>query len=585
MAVTRSSQKVVSQGPLITAADETASYFSRLKKRLLVIMLVAFLSPLVLLSVYFHLQFNMTLKQSGRMQLMSLAESQRNTIDLFLQERVVNIFNLFHGRGFTTQPAQTDMNGYLRHLQETSDAFIDVGFFDASGSQVGYAGPYPYLRQKNYSGEEWFQALLKQKTNYYISDIYMGFRDKPHFTIAVKQVVGQTDYIMRATLDPDKFYHFLRTIGHGKQVNSFLLNREGIYQVVDPAYGQLLQQSHFVPDYTSGSHVEEVGANGNDELAAYAWLEQTPWVLVVMQPLEVAYSRMYTARRYIIFGTALTVALIFFGVVVVTNRLLQKAEKTERDREELKSQLFHAAKLVSVGELAAGVAHEINNPLAIILSQCGVLRDMFDPEYADADIAPEHLAENVNAELQIVEDAVVRAKNITGKLLSSSRKTDPRLVPGNINTILDEVVNGFMEKEFSVEDIELARKYDQTIPEILLDPDQMRQVFQNMINNAGDAIDGPGRITLETRKKEEMVEVLISDTGRGMTREELNKIFMPFFTTKEVGKGTGLGLGISLSIVEAMGGTIDVQSLPGAGSTFIITLPVTMNQAPPKSDQ
>ncbi len=556
------------------AGDETTYYFERLKRRLLIILLVAFLTPLALLSVYFHLQFSMTLKQSGKMQLRSLAESQRNTMDLFLQERVVNIFNLFRGGDFTINPGQEDMDRYLRDLQETSEAFIDVGFFTQNGNQAGYAGPYPYLRQKNYSGEKWFQTLLNQKSNYYISDIYMGFRNQPHFTIAVKQVMADRHYILRATLDPDKFYRFLRTIGQGEQVNSFLLNRSGVYQVVDPAYGEVLQESRFVPEYDSGSHVAEVDENGAAKLAGYAWLQQAPWVLVVKQPLQIAYSRMYDARRYIIGGTALTVMAIFAGVLLLTSRLLKKAEQTERDRDELKSQLYHAAKLVSVGELAAGVAHEINNPLAIILSQCGVIRDLFDPEVGGNPQGSRQTPQQVVDELTVIENAVTRARDITQKLLSSARKTDPQLMPCNLNEILDEVVSGFMEKEFSVDNIALVRKYDENLPEIMLDPDQLRQVFQNLINNAADAIAGPGRITLQTRKKDHAVEVLISDTGRGMTCEEMNKIFMPFFTTKEAGKGTGLGLGISLSIVEAVDGTIDVQSLPGAGSTFIITLPL-----------
>ncbi len=572
MALTTSLKKVLPSQK--ESDDETTLYFARLKKRLLVIMILAFLTPLVLLSAYFHLQFNKTLKQSGKMHLLSLAQSQRNTIDLFLQERVVNVFNLYHGSGFTIHPDQADMNRYLKSLQDTSVAFIDVGFFNQAGCQVGYAGPYPYLRQKNYSEEHWFKTLMNQQSNYFISDIYMGFRNKPHFTIAVKQPVAKKLYIMRATLDPDKFYHFLQNIGQGKQVNSFLLNQNGVYQVVDPAHGEVLNKSSFIPEHTAGAHVEETNQNHKAKLAAYAWLRQVPWVLVVQQPLRVAYSRMYDARRYIIIGTAMTVAFIFAGVVWLTSRLLKKAEQTEKDRHELKSQLFHAAKLVSVGELAAGVAHEINNPLAIILSQCGVIRDLFDQEVGGRADIDQNSGRQVIEELVVIENAVIRAKDITGKLLDSSRKTEPHLSRENINKLLDDVVNGLMEREFAVEDIELIKNYDDTIPEIMVDTDQIRQVFQNVINNAEDAIEGPGRITLETKQKEDNIEIKISDTGRGMTREEMGKIFLPFFTTKEVGRGTGLGLGISLSLVEAMGGTIDVQSLPGAGSSFIITLPV-----------
>ncbi len=551
-------------------------YFQKLKKRILLIMMIAFLSPLVLLSIYFHFQFNLTMKQSGKMQLLSLAESQRNTIDLFLQERLVNIFNLFHGADFKVNPDQSDMDAYLKRLQETSDAFVDVGFLNENGHKIGYSGPFPFLIRKNYKDEFWFASLMSRQSNYFISDIYRGFRDKPHFTIAVKQLVGDKYYIVRATLDPDKFYHFLKTIGQGKHVSSFLINLSGEYQVVAPGSGEVLKKSEFQPRNTHGPDIEEITWNGQSELVGYAWLKQVPWALIVRQPLKLAYARMFAARRYIIIGSALTAILLFSTVVIITGRLLTKAEKMEKDRYELKSQLFHAAKLVSVGELAAGVAHEINNPLAIIFSQCGVIRDIFDPEFGGG-IGPETPSQ-VNEELDIIDGAVMRAKGITQKLLSSSRKSTPRITKCNLNHILNDVVDGLLEREFKVSNIDLVREYAPDLPDIMTDADQLHQVFQNLINNAGDAIKGPGTITIVTSAGDNFVKASVTDTGCGMTQDVLGKVFLPFFTTKEVGKGTGLGLGISLSIVEAMGGTIDVQSMPGAGSTFTITLPINSTQ-------
>jgi two-component system NtrC family sensor kinase len=140
--------------------------------------------------------------------------------------------------------------------------------------------------------------------------------------------------------------------------------------------------------------------------------------------------------------------------------------------------------------------------------------------------------------------------------------------------MLEDVVSGLKEQEFSVSNIKLVRDYAPDAPDILLDPDQMRQVFLNLINNAQDAIEGQGTITLRTEQTNGSVRVTVADTGKGMSTEETERIFLPFYTTKEVGKGTGLGLSISLSIVEAMGGRIEVQSLPGAGSSFSVVLPV-----------
>ncbi|MFZ5563104.1 MAG: sensor histidine kinase, partial [Thermodesulfobacteriota bacterium] len=150
----------------------------------------------------------------------------------------------------------------------------------------------------------------------------------------------------------------------------------------------------------------------------------------------------------------------------------------------------------------------------------------------------------------------------------------PKLAPCDVNRLLDEVVDGFMERECHVANIDIVKEYAPRLPQILIDADQMRQVILNLVNNAVDAIAGPGKITLKTSIHDDVVTMTVSDTGKGIPHEHMGKIFSPFFTTKEAGKGTGLGLAISLSIVEAMGGRMDVQSLPGAGTSFMITLPV-----------
>jgi two-component system NtrC family sensor kinase len=226
-----------------------------------------------------------------------------------------------------------------------------------------------------------------------------------------------------------------------------------------------------------------------------------------------------------------------------------------------------------VGELATGVAHEINNPLAIVIATTGVIRDMLNPEFG-LDASPE----NILKELDTVDTAVYRARVITRQLLDYGRKNPLRPVACNLNQLLDEVMSGFKQRAFEVENIKIKKQYDPELPFVLADPDQIRQVFLNLINNAGDAISGAGTITITTTGEGDHVRVTIIDTGRGMTAEQMKKIFDPFYTTKPAGKGTGLGLSVSLSIVKSMGGSIDVQSMPGAGSSFIVSLPIDIKE-------
>jgi two-component system NtrC family sensor kinase len=294
---------------------------------------------------------------------------------------------------------------------------------------------------------------------------------------------------------------------------------------------------------------------------------------------------MYRARKIMIIGITLLTVVVVLVIWTTTGSLVRRARSSAENRDELQMQLLHAAKLASVGELATGIAHEINNPLAIVLATTGVIKDMLNPEFnLDAG------SEDILKELDTVDAAVFRAREITRKLLDYGRKHQPRLVPCDLNHLLDEVLDGLKQRELAVKNIDISRRYEPGLPEVVVDPDQMRQVFLNFINNAGDAIEGSGMITISTRSEAGLVHVTITDSGHGITPGQLDKIFDPFFTTKEVGKGTGLGLSVSLSIVKSMGGSINVQSIPEVGSSFTVSLPLQPaerknHDAKPESDK
>lgn len=553
----------------MTRKEVSQRYFRRLKHGLQIGFLIAYLIPITLLTVYFDYKFNTNVRESSKLHLAAVAESQRNTVDLFMQKRIVNIFNLFHLREFNLSPSQEEMDYYLSNLRDANNAFVDIGFFNPDGIQVGYAGPYPHLRDKNYSREDWYMELTGQPLSYIISDLYLGLRRKPHFTIGVKQIIDGEKYVIRTSVEPDKLHTLLETTSHGKRVEGYLINREGIYQAVEPAFGTLLEPAVYVPSEEKIADVTAINYQGKSILVAHTWLKEVPWCLVMHQPIEVAFKEMYAIRNTMIFGSAVLVLIIILIIWLIVRRVVGWAETLELERSELKSQLYHAHKLISVGQLAGGVAHEINNPLAIIASEAGLIRDMLDPSMG-MDASPEALI----AEIDEIDNAVYRAKNITQKILSFVRKADPTLIPSDVNQLLEDVASGIKEKEFNVSNIALVRDYASDLPKLMIDPDLIRQVFLNLINNAGDAVTEGSTITLRTRREKDLVKITVADTGKGMTPEQLEKIFMPFYTTKEVGKGTGLGLPISLNIVEGFGGRIEVRSTPGVGSEFTVVLPV-----------
>ena len=541
--------------------------YDRLRKKTLVRLLVCYLAPLILLSIYFHLQFTITLTESSKSHLKSLAESQRNTIDLFLQERVVNLSNLLGSPQFVIPPTDQDMENYLKKLQRDSPTFVDLGFFNSEGIHIAYAGPYPFLKKKDYRNESWFISLIKGNRDHIISDMYLGFRKKPHFTIAVVREVRGELWILRATVNPVRFSDFINTMESTSNVYTFIVNGPGRYQSVPEQLGKVLETSDYIPPLLPNGGTEEVTTHGETYLSAYCWLREVNWCLVVLQPLKIAYATMYRTRFIIVALSFVFMTIIVAVILFTTKRLVGRLEETDLAKEDLQRQLFHAAKLASVGELAAGVAHEINNPLAIIGEEAGLMKDMLNPKLHTGEI---ELGE-FEKHLDIILNAVFRCRDVTKKLLGFVRKDKPKLELENINDILQEVIE-MLRNETMISNISIKVDFDETLPETYTDRNQLQQVFINLITNAIAAISPPGTISFKTIAKDGFIVASVTDTGCGMTPEQMEKVFFPFYTTKEVGKGTGLGLSVSYGIIKGLGGRIEVSSEVGRGSTFEVIL-------------
>jgi len=301
----------------------------------------------------------------------------------------------------------------------------------------------------------------------------------------------------------------------------------------------------------------------------YSWLSETCQVLMTSRSLTPIYSYVCRHNQKLVVLLAAVMFLIPIGTWAVVGLLVNRIQTITQKRDELQFQLFHASKLASIGELAAGVAHEINNPLAIIVARCGIIEDFLNPSFNKT---PE--PEKILDEIKTISQAAFRAQRITRQLIDFGQKKKPDLVPYNVNQILDEIIDELKAHDFKQGNIEIIRDYAANIPTIPLDLNQIKQVFLNLLNNANEAISESGTITISTREKNDYLNIAIEDTGSGMTPGQMKRIFKPFYTTKKVGTATGLSLSVSLSIVESLGGTIDVQSMEGVGSTFTVSLPL-----------
>jgi len=214
-----------------------AEHYREWRRRQIMRMAITYLAPLVILIVYFHYRYIGLEEDNRRVHLGAIAEYQANILDLFLSERRVNLANLIDHPRFSTLPSSNGMNEHLDDLRRVSDAFIDLGFFDSSGVQVSYAGPHPSLESRDYRGEDWFSKLRGREQNFVITDIYLGFRQQPHFTIAVRRTVGDRFLVLRATLDPARMYEYIESQQAAGDVTTYIINRAGAYQLVKETIG------------------------------------------------------------------------------------------------------------------------------------------------------------------------------------------------------------------------------------------------------------------------------------------------------------------------------------------------------------
>lgn len=329
---------------------------------------------------------------------------------------------------------------------------------------------------------------------------------------------------------------------------------------------------------------------GKPVIGAYRWLEKRGLCLVVEIEQREAFAQIINLRNAI-FKVSMVVTAVIVLVVVFISRsittpiheLVKGAERIGRgdlnhritisSRDEIgvlaqsfntmvknlsetQRKLIQSEKLASIGQLAAGVAHELNNPLAnISLNAEMLMRTCKD--------------ETTARKLKVIEENVASAAKIIRDLLDFSREPRLELEYLDVNEVIEKTLESL---KYKMKGIKLVKNL-YPVPEILGDRVRLRQVFTNLISNAIQAMEEGGTLTITSQRVGNWVEVKVSDTGKGIAREHLSKIFDPFFTTKGVGKGTGLGLAITYSIVQKHKGWIDVESEIGKGTTFTVKLP------------
>ena len=527
--------------------------------------------PLFILAAALYYHFSVSYTDKVMERLRTLAGNRQASLDLFLDERISQLTTLAYTSTHAELSDEEYLNKVLQIMQARSRSYIDLGVIDQNGDHLAYVGPYHnVLKGVNYRHEPWFDAVLS--TGIYVSDVFLGFRKVPHFIIAVVVREKGQNLILRATIDSDVIDNIAHAAWTGTSGDAYLINRENLLQT-KPRFGGNLLEPAPGPDFSStvGTRVEEITYKGETGLFAATQIKTKKWVLVIKEDPKEPLAPLLRAKYLVAFLLLLGLGLIILGSVLTTRTVLNRLIQSDKEKAKSDEVMVHESKMAALGKMAAGVAHEINNPLAVIAEEAGWMKDLLKED----DVAQSQNFKEYQESIKKIEYHVERVKKVTHRLLGFARRMEPTEEKVMVNQILEECV-GFLENEARYRNISINKELAPELPTTASDSSQLQQVFLNILNNAIDAMGKDGAITLRTLYQPEtrQIAIKITDTGPGMTQETIEKIFDPFFTTKEVGKGTGLGLSISYSIIEKLGGTIYVDSKVSKGTTFTIKLPV-----------
>jgi two-component system NtrC family sensor kinase len=369
------------------------------------------------------------------------------------------------------------------------------------------------------------------------------------------------------------FNDLVEQIRIGETGFAFILNREGKLQTQTP-FEISRTGCPFLEWVEGGKSFEtevciEESKVGDHYLNVGGYLKNDDWLLVFRQRTSDAFSDYWRAVK-------VTVGILFLGTLgigimafVLSKRIIGRIAEVDREKDLMNEQIIETGKLASVGELAAGIAHEINNPVAIMVEEAGWIEDLLEEEDLKEG---ENLTEFQRA-LRQIRSQGGRCKDITHKLLSFARKTDSRVLEVDLNELVREVVS-LSEQRAKFANVTIRSNLHPNLPVLQASPSEIQQLLLNLINNAMDAMEKKGgTIDITTGLDGRNVLLEVSDTGKGIAEANLSRLFDPFFTTKPVGKGTGLGLSICYGIIKKLGGDIAVESQVDEGTTFHVSIP------------
>ncbi len=530
------------------------------------------LLPLITMTLIYYQLIETSIDTESILRTERVASNARRAVTFFFEERLAALKFTVNEMSYEQLTDPDHLSAVLKNLKLGFGGLTDLSVIADTGTQVAYAGPFN-LEGNDYGEQPWF--IECQQRSACVSETFSGYRDVPHIVVAVKSILSNGHFfVLRATLETERLIQTMSSFKIGEHTDIFLINRDGLLQT--PSYsfeGEAHHMSIPVPAYSDRTKATlSSDQNGQPIVVGYAFIDtkisSTSFILMVIKQKTGMMKVWLDLRSNINWFLVVSAIIICIVIILTSTFLVNKIFHADRQKAQTMVMAEQNCQLASIGQLAAGVAHEINNPLALINETAGYMKDLFviKAQYRK----DTELVEQIDSIIEAVE----RCGNITRQLLGFARRFDLHTQAINLKDMVSDVLN-FHKKEAEYRNISLLVDIPETIPPIETDRGKLQQIILNLVNNAIQAVDNGGFLKIRARMEgNRHVSLSIQDNGCGIPEDHLKKVFEPFFTTKIEGKGTGLGLSITYGLVQKLHGNITVQSKSGEGTTFMITLPV-----------
>jgi len=539
-------------------------YFRQLWNQVVAALLLASFVPLLVIGGGMYLYASQVFVDRAKQNLVKAAAAHRAVIDTFLAERKADL----EVAAQTFSLEELVQGGRLEQIFEAFNAarpaLTDLGVIDAQGRHLAYVGPYD-LKDRNYRQSDWFIETMAQGA--YVSDFFLGFRQSPHFIIAVRRGSGPEAWILRATVDPQVLSDLVADFQLTGKARVFLVDRLGRYQT------QAGDGAALMADSGLGRQELFEGARLTTHNGLYqvkVWLDQAPWLCVAQVSRKLVSSGLGMVRLVIVFVLILSAMLILLVVLLVANRLVGRLETKKQLIADLGGRLERAGGLSASMRLSRGHALEVRDTLININAVVQWL-EAVEAERGPGPAPGSPTESETGSGLTQIRDQTTRALYQLDRLLAATRPGVPALREVDLNALLDDLLEP-MNQELELNRINLERDYRDQGLFVFSDPGRLRQVFENLLLNALAAVQPGGSIGLRTEINNGRARVAVQDTGPGLEPLAARYIFDPDLTTHP--RGSGLGLPLCRTILYKLGGGISLENRPGQGATFIVELPL-----------